>query len=231
MASQKSQVLPIDMGMVRAFIVRGESPILVDTGNPGREEVILNHLAGWGIEPESISLILLTHGHLDHAGSVTALKERTGAPVAMGRLDAEALGGGAHPPVRPLRLLGWLLRPLLSLGSVSQIPPFEPDILIDGEMDLLPFGVAGRVIPTPGHSPGSVSVVLAGGEVIVGDLIMGGFVRHRRPGYPLFADDLDQLRESLRAVMRLAPRRIWTAHGGPLEPEVVLRRFPWAREA
>jgi glyoxylase-like metal-dependent hydrolase (beta-lactamase superfamily II) len=230
MTTQSDRVLPIEMGIVKAFLVRGARPVLVDTGTSGSGPVILERIAEYGVDPGSISLILLTHGHLDHAGGAKLLRERTGAPVAVGRGDADPLRRDEHPRVRSIRPLGWLLRPFLLQSSVSHIPPFEPDLLIDGEMDLEPFGVAGRVVPTPGHSPGSVSMVLDSGEAVVGDLIMGGLLRQKRPAYPLFAHDLDQLRESIRKLMRLAPRRIWPSHGGPLEPEAVLRRFPWIVE-
>jgi glyoxylase-like metal-dependent hydrolase (beta-lactamase superfamily II) len=51
-------------------------------------------------------------------------------------------------------------------------------------MDMKAFGVDGKVVCTPGHTAGSISVVLSTGEAIVGDLLMGGMFRSGQPGYP-----------------------------------------------
>ncbi|MBU0515544.1 MAG: MBL fold metallo-hydrolase [Proteobacteria bacterium] len=97
--------------------------------------------------------------------------------------------------------------------------------LLDGESVLDQFGVGARVIPTPGHTPGSVSVSVPGGPVMVGDLIFGGIFRPRRPGWPWFADDPDQVRASIQRVLDLAPSTILAAHGGPFAPPTVRRRL------
>ena len=67
-----------------AFLVQGEAGrLLVDTGPPGAEGRLLAALAAQGVDPESLALILITHGHTDHYGSAAALREHTGAPLAM----------------------------------------------------------------------------------------------------------------------------------------------------
>ncbi len=57
-----------------------------------------------------------------------------------------------------------LVKPFLK----HEAPPVEPDVLLHGETSLEEFGVRARVIETPGHTAGSVSVVLPGGEIIAG---------------------------------------------------------------
>jgi len=90
----------------------------------------------------------------------------------------------------------------------------KPDILIEG-----------RVIHTPGYTHGSVSVILPGGKIIVGDTIMRGIIRFWQPHYPLFADDISQLKESIRLILRQKPSKIFSGHGGPFDPKAVQRRF------
>jgi len=104
-------------------------------------------------------------------------------------------------------------------------PPVKPDILIDEDMDLSKFGVDGKVIHTPGHTPGSVSVILPNGEFIVGDLVMQGMLRFWQPNYPLFADNMFQLKESIKLILRKKPVKIYCTHGGPFDPKSVLRKF------
>src|SRR5436305_1860705 len=64
-----------------AYLVRGDRPVLVDTGGPGEVEKLLAALRKAGVDPRDLSLILLTHGHAYHAGNAAALQRMTGAPV------------------------------------------------------------------------------------------------------------------------------------------------------
>jgi hydroxyacylglutathione hydrolase len=218
-------VIQINVGrFTNVFLIRGDTGcVLVDTGHPGRADRILERLAKRGVAPDDIHLILLTHGHTDHFGNAAALRERTSAPVAIHALDADAVRQGIHQPdsLRPTVLL---IAPFIQISALRNIavpdraPAFEPDIIFEGEWRLDEYGITGRVIPTPGHTPGSVSVLLDSGEAIVGDMVIGNFLRLlRRPGFPIVAWDLQRNRESVRRFLDLSPRIVYTGHGGPFE--------------
>ncbi|MDK2891528.1 MAG: hypothetical protein PWR21_2160 [Methanoculleus sp.] len=81
-------VISVPLGPTTAFIVRDQCVLLVDTGNPGDETVILAAMRKAGIRPDEVSLILVPHGHPDHCGSADALRELTAAPVAVHEADA-----------------------------------------------------------------------------------------------------------------------------------------------
>jgi glyoxylase-like metal-dependent hydrolase (beta-lactamase superfamily II) len=225
MPKQGSSVIQIPLGRANAFVIRGKRPVIVDTGYPGSAPAILDKLTENGIDPKSVSLILITHGHADHFGSATDLKKRTGAKVAIHRLDAEAARKGQDPPLNPTGAIGRLFMPMLKRRGPAKAPPVKPDILIGDKIDLSKFGVDGKIIHTPGHTAGSVSVILPGGEVIVGDSIMKGIFRWWQPNYPLFADNMAQLNESIKLILRKKPSKIYSGHGGPFNPKTVLRRF------
>ncbi len=183
----------------------------------------MERLAKRSVAPDDVRLILLAHGHTDHFGSAAALPERTGAPVAIYALDAEAVRRGIHQPdsLQPRgRLTALLLRisALRNLAVPDRAPAFEPDIVFEGEKRLDEYGVAGRVLPMPGHTPGSVSVLPDSGEAIVGDMVIGDFLRLlRRPGPPIVAWDLERNWESVRRFLDLSPRIVYVGHGGPFE--------------
>lgn len=94
-------------------------------------------------------------------------------------------------------------------------------------MPLEHYGVPGRVVFTPGHTAGSISVVLDSGEAIVGDLLRGGYLGGAifagRPGFPYVADNLDENRESITRSLALNPLVVFTGHGGPLAPVRISR--------
>jgi len=216
------------MPIASAYALVGERTILVDTGTPGNEERICSQLERHGVRPRDVSLILLTHGHLDHFGSAFALRERTGAPIAIHSSDAGPLRMGHNPPLLPINATARAMAPFFQ----KHVTPVEPDLFIDENTELGEFGAQGRIIATPGHTAGSVSVLLPSQELIAGDLLMGGFlggfVFSGVPGYPYFLDDIEQTHESIRKIIDLDVAQVHVGHGGPLSAAAIRRRF--ARE-
>ena len=217
-----TRVVPIPMLVSNSFLVCGERAVIVDTGNPGRAGTMLRRLRQTGFQPADVSLILLTHGHIDHFGAARELKERTGAPVAIHVLDAPALRSGRNPPLHPSRVSGHLLRPFF---QHQHAPPLEPDILLQDGASLHEFGIAASVMHTPGHTPGSVSVLAEPDELIAGDLLigghLGGHVLPRRPNLPYFLDDLPQTWSSISRICDLPIERVHVGHGGPIQADAV----------
>ncbi|MEV7612538.1 MBL fold metallo-hydrolase [Streptomyces sp. NPDC089799] len=67
---------------INAYLLLGRRPVLVDAGTPGSGRRIHDRVAAHGVDPADISLIVLTHAHIDHFGSAAELHRLTGAPVA-----------------------------------------------------------------------------------------------------------------------------------------------------
>ncbi len=189
-------VIPISLGMVKAFILQGDRPVLVDTGTAGNARRLLAGLERQDVKPGGFGLVLITHTHPDHYGSLAVLKKTIPAPVAVHRLGAESLRAGAG---------------------------VEPDMLLEDEFDLRQYGVAGKVIWTPGHTRGSLSVILESGEAIVGDLVLPRFMAFGPPAIAFWAASREDSLASIRKVLDLEPSVILTSHGGPYRPEVLAR--------
>lgn len=225
MAGRKQRVIRVNSRVVNAFVIHGERAVIVDTGLPGYDTEILSFMERFGVKPSDVSMILITHGHHDHYGSVAALKQRTGAPVAIHREDADALRTGVNPELLPIGLKGYVVATLRGLMKVPEIKGMEPDILINGETDLRPYGLEGKIVPTPGHTRGSVSVMLDGGCALVGDLICGGLVRKKSPGFPYFGYDKQEIYKSIQKILDLDPKIIYAGHGGHFTVPSVQRKF------
>ena len=215
-----TEIIPIRLGMANAHLLRSPSGyILVDTGMPGSAGRILEAMRIHGLAPQGLRLILITHGHMDHFGSAAEVREKTGAPIAVHQDDAVALRQGINPPdwLHPTSWLVALLQRLFGSAAPQKIPGLEPDITFAGEWRLDEYGITGRVIPVPGHTPGSVAVLLDSGAAIVGDIAMRMIGRSKKPGRPLVAWDLAMNAESVRRLAALNPHPIYSGHGGPFQ--------------
>ena len=222
MAQREQTIVPLLFRSVNVYAVRGKRTVLVDTGTPGMADAILAGLAKLGVREEEIGLILLTHGHPDHAGSAAELKQRLGVPLAIHRDEAHWLRAGRSEgtPI-PVRPLGYLLKPLVK----PEFPACEPDILLEEGQRLDDYGLDARLLHTPGHSPGSLSFLFPNGDCIAGDVMAGGFVRENRPDYPFFLDDRAILHQSIARLVAEVPGRLYFGHGQPADAASVRRRF------
>jgi hydroxyacylglutathione hydrolase len=225
MAGRKQRVIKVRSTFVNSFIICGERAVIVDTGIPGYDTAILAAMERYDVETSDVSLILITHGHHDHYGSTVALKQKTGAPVAIHKADSEALRTGVNPKLIPIGTKGKIMVALSGMMKTPGIKGMEPDILIEGEMDLSKYGIAGKVVPTPGHTPGSVSILLDGGCALIGDLIFGGFIRKKAPGFPPLGYDHQDIYRSIQKVLDFNPKIIYAGHGGPFTAPAVRRKF------
>ncbi len=189
------------------YLLLGDKPVLVDAGAPGDLKRILHAFKHHRIEPSSLSLILLTHGHSDHAGCAAELKRRSHAPIALHIGDAALARAGQNGVLAGQSVLSRFVRPIMN----EPYEAFEPDIIFRGPFPLEPYGVRGRVLPTPGHTPGSVSVVLANGEALIGDVLRGSLIWPNRASEHWFCNDPDT---NIRSIARLAREGLLRCHPG-----------------
>jgi glyoxylase-like metal-dependent hydrolase (beta-lactamase superfamily II) len=221
-----TEIFPVDLGFDTCYVLKASGVVVIDAGQPRKGSVFRAGLARASIRPEEVGLILLTHAHWDHMGSAAELKRITGAPLAVHEREVGWVERG-NPPLPP-GVTPWgrafmavhrLLMPLIT------IPPASVDrALRDEEFSLADFGIPGRAIPTPGHSPGSVSILLDSGEAFVGDMAMNRLPLRGSPGLPIFADDPDEVIRSWHRLLDLGVKTVYPAHGKPF-PAAVMRRI------
>lgn len=216
------------LGIDNCYLLEGEDAcVLIDGGAPNQIRSFDERMAALGIAPSKVALIVLTHAHWDHIGSARALVERTGARLALHARERAIVEQGLKsmpPAVTPWgRAFGALLNAALPFIAIE---PARVDLAIGDEgLSLEPYGVPGRVVHTPGHSPGSVSIVLETGEAFVGDMAMNGLPLTRRPDLPIFAEDIEEVRRSWRKLLELGVTTAFPAHGRPFAASAIEQRL------
>ncbi|APA00354.1 MBL fold metallo-hydrolase [Flavobacterium commune] len=211
-------------GMINCFLIKGETKhILVDTGVPKSETKIIKQLHKHNIKLEDIGLIVITHGHIDHFGSAKELKDILKVPILIHNSDKEALQTGKSmlETLNPNHKI-WdvILKPILAKDKAF---PCFPDIVLheNQEYDLSMYGINGKIIHTPGHTPGSLSIVLENGDAIIMDLassgiLLGGLAFNSRIKHPPFHDNLEQVKNSINYVLSLNAETFYLGHGKPI---------------
>ncbi|MBA3825453.1 MAG: MBL fold metallo-hydrolase, partial [Ktedonobacterales bacterium] len=137
------RIVPIRLSLSNVYLVVDERPILVDAGGPKDGKQITAALAKEGVQLTDLALIVLTHGHADHAGAARDLHEWSGAPVVLHAADAHMAAAGHNDPLHPVGLEAWMVLPFVNFP----FPPFMPDIVVERPLDLRSFGVEGTLLP------------------------------------------------------------------------------------
>ena len=98
-------------------------------------------------------------------------------------------------------------------------------MLENEEFSLEEYGISGKVVYTPGHSSGSVSVLLETGEAFIGDMAMNKFPLRLSPGMPIYAENWSKLIDSWQMLLNKGVKTVYPSHGGPFSVDIIRKEL------
>ena len=198
------------LGGVNTYLIVDTNLILIDTGFPGDWRRIVRYIRKLGKSPEDISMIVITHNHIDHTGGLKGLQRVSPAKAAVHEADNSTE-----------LLYSESLRRIINFPVISLFKPFvhhtfrDSDELLTGG-EVLPVLGGLKVIHTPGHTPGSICLYSAEKKILFsGDLVNTRYDRLRTPDTYLNSSN-EQLVKTILEISRLDFDILCVGHGRPI---------------
>lgn len=204
---------------------RGPEFTLIDGGYPGDLPLVLASISDAGLDPADASAVLITHAHIDHAGTAGHFAAAFGIPVLCSVPELPYLLGEDRDQVSVRRILSRAWQPsvlhwswhVLASGGASRVAVLTAAAWADdGELAALPGSPA--AVPTPGHTPGHTAFYLpAAHAAVTGDALITGHAISRSRGPqmldPMFHSDETGARRSLSQLGKLDASLLLPGHG------------------
>lgn len=226
----------IILGQTNCFLLKAaDGYLLIDCGNAGDERAMLSALQKFELSPFSIRYLLLTHHHSDHCGLINYLLSlNPDIDIIMNEKCAEYLSVGKnhimpkeHYASVPLQYV-FNLYGKFSSNLSPTFPPYQirsRDILTyDAPYDLLSLtGINGFLLPTPGHTPDSVSLVM-GDNAFVGDAARNLLNFCGAAYEPICQYDKTACYESWDKFISLGVKHLHPSHGPSFDINILNRK-------
>ncbi len=173
-------------------ISAGRSRLLVDLGWPGTFATLHSNLRRADVPLAEVTHGLATHYHIDHAGAAQDLKNHGMRLIVTEEQRSAIPAMKAH------------IKPTDNYTEIRT----DDNLVIGADESralLATLGIAGQLIPTPGHSDDSVSLLLDTGEAFTGDLTFPGLATE---------ETADEVARSWRRLKEAGATRVYPGHGG-----------------
>lgn len=212
-------------GRSNSFLVsNGKMFILIDTGWKHSYKSLIKRIEELGVNEKSLVALILTHTHFDHAENALRIKERFKTKIYVHKTEAEFLIKGENPRIHGTNFVTRFFTDLIATKFIQRCKyePVEYDYLIDDNYILDTYGFKAYIIHTPGHTVGSISLIIDNEIAIVGDAMFGIF---KRSVYPPFADDPKIMIQSWGKLLNTGCSVFLPAHGSANSRELLQRQY------
>ena len=227
------EIIQIGLGGVNCYLGKqGDIFILFDTGGPivmdkkitNRRELLEMELEKAGCTTDNLKLVVLTHGDNDHVANAKLIKEKYNAKIAMHSADVNLVENPSLEKVMEsfqyksliYRIVFRLIKKKIQKVTqkiLKYYEGFKPDIFIKDGDSLIQYGFDAKIIHVPGHTPGSIAILTANGDLVVGDT----FTNNKKPQAAPNAIDFRALDKSIERLCSMNVKIVYPGHGKSFE--------------
>lgn len=217
MKFDSQSVIPIRLGSAHCyFLPSSNGGVLIDAGIHNKHNHLKSVLLAHEYDIRDIHYIILTHTHHDHVGSLSDIKRMSGAKIIVHREEAGFLQKGRTPLPKGTFLWTKTMVRIGKLLRIGSYPAVTPDFIIADELQLSEFDFSLDIISTPGHTSGSLTIIVDEELAFVGDTMFN--IRHDTV-FPPFANDESALLSSWNRLLGTSCHTFFPGHGRPIERE------------
>jgi len=214
-----SEIFQLLEGRSNSYLVScNGTNLVVDTGRKNSRRHLVRSFKARGIEEGSDLTLVLTHTHFDHAENALFLKENYKARIIVHEKEAGYLAAGDSPlpagTIVPTRVMMRLF--------AKRVQPFFRYAPVDADLPVQKAGTpeglesAISLLPVPGHSTGSLAVIVDGEIALVGDAMFGILPCSILPP---FGNDLDEMKKSWDLLLESGCSLFLPGHGRAIKRE------------
>lgn len=217
------EVIQVLAGRSNVFVLtNGEKKLLVDTSVLRLRKKLQKRLDRMGIN--TIDYLVLTHAHFDHAANARHIQKKYKAKVIVQRADEPWLSAGDNVLPAGTNLVTRTIVNLLGkrLFHLFRYEPCQPDIVVDSRADLKSFGENVYLMHTPGHTPGSMSIIVDDELALVGDTLFGVF---SWSVFPPYARDPETMVRSWSKLLKTNCSLYLPSHGAPVHRTMLKKDY------
>lgn len=213
----------ISCGMANAYLLHGDnSGILIDTGAKYYKDKVLKQC-----QNANVRLIVLTHGHFDHCQNAAYLAGKLNCKVGIAQEDVPLIENNQKRKVFGRGIWGKFYANASNHNIRSnEIERVTPDVILEKGMSLSEYGINGGIIKLPGHTAGSVGVLLSSGELFVGDAMQNIIL----PAKAWCFEDYGRVQESVKLIQTIHVAKIFYGHGGMTDLKYNIKKIERKRE-
>lgn len=205
---------------VPELLVDADGAVLLDTGFPGDHRQIQRTMHRLGLGPDDLKAVILTHGHIDHAGNAAWAKAWSGAPVYAHPWE-QAHIDGVFPYRGASRVCGVLEAAGRAVTGYDRVPIDVP--LADG--DELPFWGGLRVVHLPGHTVGHCGFYSRRHDLLFSGDLWVRFLMRTQVSPLIFTDAPEQVWPSMERARAVGARWMVPGHFDFPDAARLRRRF------
>jgi len=221
----RNEIFLVLSGRTNVYLIpTSQGNVLVDTGVKSTYRHLRKRISAIHLISESIDYLVLTHTHFDHCQNARRIKEKDGCQIILGAEEAEFTVKGKTPiPGGTFSFTRFVVR----IGRMLEerqfgYKPFTGDKLVHDDFTLIDEDIKIRLLSTPGHSIGSISIIVDNDIALVGDTLFGVF---KDSIFPPFADDIPSVIRSWAKLLNTGCQVFLPGHGSEIKRELLEKEY------